>query len=187
MRSLAKDEKSVNTLPNRVDPDGKWLYRAGGISAVALGLAYIVITALYVPIGAPPGGAEARLAYLARNISVWRAIFGLSVLTDFLFGEFRLSSGDKGLRGLARTPPALSNTAGNRLRQQGSLISPFPVSPSGGKPGRAGSPHAAKSRRLPPQEGFQSAPLKPPLCIPPVGRTRCTPQTCIASNNRGRS
>src|SRR5262249_14034715 len=58
---------------------------------------------------------------------------------------------------------------------------PFPVSPSGGKPGRAGSPRAAgtlcasKKRwhtsmpRLPPQEGFQSAPLKPPLRIPPMG------------------
>jgi hypothetical protein len=27
---------------------------------------------------------------------------------------------------------------------------PFPVSPSGGKPGREGSPHAAKTRRRPP-------------------------------------
>ena len=56
-------------------------------------------------------------------------------------------------------------------RQQGSLISPFSVSPSGGKPGRAGSPtprHAARQpkplsrfvRRLPPQEGCA------PLCIP---------------------
>ena len=58
--------------------------------------------------------------------------------------------------------------------------SPFPVSPSGGKPGRAGSPQPrtlrasptrwhASMRRLPPQEGFQSAPLKPPLRIPPAG------------------
>ena len=58
---------------------------------------------------------------------------------------------------------------------------PFPVSPAGGKPGRAGSPHAAgtpcasKQRwhtsmpRLPPQEGFQSASLKPPLRNPPDG------------------
>ena len=58
---------------------------------------------------------------------------------------------------------------------------PFPVSPSGGKPGRAGSPHAAGTLcasqkrwhtsmpRLPPQEGFQSAPLNPPLRIPPDG------------------
>jgi hypothetical protein len=60
------------------------------------------------------------------------------------------------------------------LRQQGNLNAPFPVSPSGGKPGRAGSPHAAGTLpasqlrwhasmpRLPPQEG-----LPPPLCIPP--------------------
>jgi hypothetical protein len=70
---------------------------------------------------------------------------------------------------------------GNQQDKQGSLNSPFPVSPSGGKPGRAGSPHAAgtlcasKQRwrtsmlRLPPQEGFQSATLKPPLRIPPIG------------------
>src|SRR5271166_1794798 len=94
--------------------------------------------------------------------------------------EFRLLSSYKGLRVLARRPPPPSNPPGNRLRQQGSLISPFPVSPSGGKPGRAGSPHAAKGGRLPPQEGFQTAPLKPPLCIPPVGCTLCTPMTCIA-------
>jgi hypothetical protein len=54
---------------------------------------------------------------------------------------------------------------------------PFPF-PPGGKPGRAGSPHAAgtlsasKKRwhtsmpRLPPQGGFQTAALKPPLRIP---------------------
>ena len=34
------------------------------------------------------------------------------------------------------------NASSNCLQQQGSLVSPFPVSPSGGKPGRAGSPHA---------------------------------------------
>jgi hypothetical protein len=37
---------------------------------------------------------------------------------------------------------------------------PFPVSPSGGKPGRAGSPHAAKSA-APPTRGAAA-----PLCIP---------------------
>jgi hypothetical protein len=80
----------------------------------------------------------------------------------------------------------------NGLRQRGIWISPFPVSPSGGKPGRGGFPprrrqaarqrrgrrvwirglcerrwHASR-RRLPPQEGFQTASLKPPLCIPPL-------------------
>ena len=72
-------------MVNGVDPDGKWLYRVGGISGLALGVAYIVIIALYVPMGAPPSGAEARLAYIAGNTTLWWAILGLSVLTDFLF------------------------------------------------------------------------------------------------------
>lgn len=68
-----------------VDQDGKRFYRVGGISALALGIAYVVIIALYVPVGAPPSGAEARLTFLAGNTAVWWAILGLSVLTDFLF------------------------------------------------------------------------------------------------------
>lgn len=78
-------------MVNAVDPDGKWLYRVGGISALVLGIAYIVIIALYVPVGAPPSGAEARLTYLAGNTLVWWAILGLSVLTDFLFVPVALS------------------------------------------------------------------------------------------------
>ena len=75
------------------------------------------------------------------------------------------------------------NLAGNRFAANGDnplnfvshptgsvQVAPFPVSPSGGKPGRAGSPHAAKCGRLPPQEGFQAAPLEPPLCIPRFAR-----------------
>jgi hypothetical protein len=72
-------------MNNPVDPDGRWLYRAGGVSALVLGIAYLVIIGLYVPIGAPPSGAEARLAYVAGNTRTWWAILGLSVLTDFLF------------------------------------------------------------------------------------------------------
>src|SRR5205809_4059629 len=70
---------------NAVDHDVKWLYLVGCISALVLGTAYIIIVALYVPVGAPPSGAEARLTYLAGNTTVWWAILGLSVLTDFLF------------------------------------------------------------------------------------------------------
>src|SRR6266699_5459658 len=52
---------------------------------------------------------------------------------------------------------------------------PFPVSPSGGKPGRAGSPHVAATSRasqyrwhvpcapLPPQEGLRPL-VHPPAC-----------------------
>jgi len=74
-----------NMMINAIDPDGKWLYRVGGISAFILGLGYILIIALYVPMGAPPSGAEARLIYLAGNPTAWWTILGLSVLTDFLF------------------------------------------------------------------------------------------------------
>jgi hypothetical protein len=74
-----------------VDADGRWLYRAGGISALSLGVAYILIIALYVRIGAPPSGVEARLAYLAGNTTAWWAILGISVLTDFLFVPVALS------------------------------------------------------------------------------------------------
>ncbi len=63
----------------------------GGISALLLGLAYILIIALYVPAGVPPTAAEARLAYLAGNPTVWWAILGLSVLTDLLFVPVALS------------------------------------------------------------------------------------------------
>ena len=73
------------TTAQAADPEGRWLYRVGGISAVLLGLAYVAIIALYVPAGAPPKGAEALLTYLAANTKAWWGILGLSVLTDFLF------------------------------------------------------------------------------------------------------
>ncbi len=80
-----------NVMVHAPDRDGAWLYRAGGISALALGISYALIVALYVPIGAPPAGAEARLTYLAGNTTAWWAILGLSVLTDFLFVPIAIS------------------------------------------------------------------------------------------------
>ncbi len=78
-------------MVHAVDPDGKWLYRVGGISALILAIAYIITIPLYVYVGAPPSGGEARLKYLALNTTVWWAILGLSVLTDFLFVPVALS------------------------------------------------------------------------------------------------
>ena len=80
-----------NMTVSAVDPDVKWLYRMGGISAIAFGIAYVVIIALYVPMGARPSGAEAWLTYIARNTTAWRAILGLSVITDFLLVPIALS------------------------------------------------------------------------------------------------
>jgi hypothetical protein len=83
---------SVQTMMvSGVDADGKWLYRVGGICALVFGIAYIVIIALYVPVGAPPSGAEARLIYVAGNTTLWWTILGLSVLTDFLLVPVALS------------------------------------------------------------------------------------------------
>jgi hypothetical protein len=76
---------------NAADTDEKWLYRVGGISGLVLGAAYITIFPLYAHVGAPPTGAEAWLKYLATTTTVWWAILGLSVLTDFLFVPVALS------------------------------------------------------------------------------------------------
>jgi hypothetical protein len=73
------------TMVHAVDPDGKWLYRVGGISALLLGIGYIITIPLYVHVGAPPSGGEAWLTYLVGKTTVWWAILGLSVLTDVLF------------------------------------------------------------------------------------------------------
>lgn len=72
------------TMVNAVDSAGKWLYRAGGLAALVFGIAYIVIMALYFPLGGKPTGAEAWLASTAANTTTWWAILWLSVLTDFL-------------------------------------------------------------------------------------------------------
>jgi hypothetical protein len=66
--------------------DGMTLYRAGGISAIVLAVAYLVITGLYVVAGTvPDGGGAAYLSYLAGKEAAWWGITGLSVLTDVLF------------------------------------------------------------------------------------------------------
>ncbi len=78
-------------MNSMVDPDMKWWYRVGGISALILGIGYVIIVALYVPMGAPPSDVEARLMYLARNTASWWAILSLSVLTDFLFVPIALA------------------------------------------------------------------------------------------------
>jgi hypothetical protein len=74
-----------NTMAAAIDPDTKGLYRAGGISAIVLGLSYLVIIALYVLGGIPPSEAEEWLKHLSGRTTAWWAILGLSVLTDFLF------------------------------------------------------------------------------------------------------
>ncbi len=78
-------------MVNTVNPDGKGLYRVGGISALILGIGYLITIPLFASVGAASGGAEARLIYLAKNTTGWWAIFGLMVLTDLLFVPVALS------------------------------------------------------------------------------------------------
>ena len=67
------------------DVDERRLYRWGGLSALLLGLGYLLTIPLYVAVGAPPHGGEARLEYLVGKTTAWWAILGLSVFTDLLF------------------------------------------------------------------------------------------------------
>jgi hypothetical protein len=69
---------------NAAHPDEKWLYRVGGISALTLGVAYIIIP-LFAHVGAPPTGGEVWLKYLQGKTKVWWTILSLCVLTDFLY------------------------------------------------------------------------------------------------------
>jgi hypothetical protein len=60
--------------------------RLGGYAALMLGASYLLITALYIVVGAVPhGDGQAWLDYLAGKTIPWWWIAGLSVLTDILF------------------------------------------------------------------------------------------------------
>ncbi|NPV91032.1 MAG: DUF4386 family protein [Firmicutes bacterium] len=72
-------------MGNSTDLNKSGLYRAGGVSALVLGISYIIITVLYVIGGALPGGVEEWLRHLAGHTDEWWSILGLSVLTDVLF------------------------------------------------------------------------------------------------------
>ena len=78
---------SIGTTAERgTDPDDKGLYRIGGLSALVLGLGYLVIFPVYARVGAPPtGDGAAFLAYLTGKTGTWWIILALSVLTDLLF------------------------------------------------------------------------------------------------------
>ncbi|MGA2114947.1 MAG: hypothetical protein ABSH56_09385 [Bryobacteraceae bacterium] len=73
------------TTVDAVSVDQKQWYRAGGVAALLLGIGYAVIFPLYAHVGAPPNGGEAWFKYLPGKTTVWWAILGLSVFTDFLF------------------------------------------------------------------------------------------------------
>ena len=72
-------------LDSGVDPEGKWLYRVGGIAAIVLVVGYFLTFPIYFWVGDPPAsGIEARLAYFADHATGWWALVSLMVFTDLL-------------------------------------------------------------------------------------------------------
>lgn len=78
-------------MVDAVHPDKKWMYRVGGIASLAIGIIYLVIIVLYAFAGVPPEGGLARLEYLVGKTTIWWAIVGFSVLTNFLYVPALLS------------------------------------------------------------------------------------------------
>jgi hypothetical protein len=70
-----------------VDPDGKWIYRVGGLSAIVLGIGYLLTFPVLIVYGGgfPPPGAEAKLVFFAEHASDWWAAMALMVFTDLLY------------------------------------------------------------------------------------------------------
>jgi hypothetical protein len=75
----------ANTTIDAVGVDQKQWYRVGAIAALVLGIGYVIIFPLYAYAGAPPNSGEVWFKYLSGKTTVWWAILGLSVFTDFLF------------------------------------------------------------------------------------------------------
>jgi hypothetical protein len=78
----------VNTAPATGLPAGprpRAALRVGGIAALLLAAGYVATMPLFAVAGAPPGEAQARLAYHAASAGAWWAIVALSVLTDLLY------------------------------------------------------------------------------------------------------
>lgn len=76
--------KKQELIRETADTSWKWIYQAGGISAIMFGIGYIIIIGLYIPMGARPNDVESWLIYMAENVTKWWIVLSISVLTDFL-------------------------------------------------------------------------------------------------------
>lgn len=74
-------------MQNTVDLDGLWIYHAGGLSGILLGVGYLLTipVTIFIAGGFPPLGAEARLAFFADHTTGWWGITALMVFTDLLY------------------------------------------------------------------------------------------------------
>jgi len=76
-----------NMMVNTIDQDGKWIYRVGGISALVLGIGYLLtfpVVIVYAG-GFPPPGVEEKLVFFAEHAAEWWATTALMVFTDLLY------------------------------------------------------------------------------------------------------
>ena len=86
-----QEQQTETTIRSGEVAQKSW-YRAGGIAALMLAVAYIIIILLYARVGAPPsGGGDAWFHYLPGKTTIWWTILGLSVFTDFLFVPLALA------------------------------------------------------------------------------------------------
>lgn len=76
---------SESVVPAGVDPQDKWILRAGAICAFAVVAGYLATFPLYAWVGTPPStGSEAQLEYFGSHADGWWAIAGLMIVTDIL-------------------------------------------------------------------------------------------------------
>jgi hypothetical protein len=88
VNTYGKGKKKMNgrkmTIPP-ADPECRWAYRAGAVSAFLVFAGYLATIPVYVRVGnAPRTGVEAQLAYFAGHATGWWVIVGLMVGTDLL-------------------------------------------------------------------------------------------------------
>lgn len=74
-------------IKSTVNPDGKWIYRVGGISGILVGIGYLLTIPVTTIIagGFPPLVAEGRLAFFADHTAGWWGVTALMVFTDLLY------------------------------------------------------------------------------------------------------
>ncbi|HEY5729121.1 MAG TPA: hypothetical protein VIS72_03665 [Anaerolineales bacterium] len=74
------------------DPDGKWIYRVGGIAAFLLVIVWFLAFPFYAAAGGPePFGAEARLIHYAGRETAWWGILWLMVISDLFYVVIQLA------------------------------------------------------------------------------------------------
>lgn len=68
-----------------VDPEGRWVYKVGGIAAFILAIGYLLTFPVYAWVGdAPPTSVEAQVVYFGEHAAGWWTILFLMVITDIL-------------------------------------------------------------------------------------------------------